>query len=113
MATTAIIDTSTRVIRALTSTPSPALAASESAVVVADGMNLAGGPWKLDVGNNKVAATATEYNNSGYNEVFNATQRAARKTTFKNSFAAVQADATVPATLKTLLTAWLAVEQDR
>jgi hypothetical protein len=57
---TLIIHTSSRVIRKMT-TDAPQLEADESAVNVADGFDLAGGPWKLAADNvTKVAPTDPE-----------------------------------------------------
>jgi len=46
-----IIDTQTRVVRGVTTNPSPDVRPSESVVTMARKIDLAGGPWKLDVDN--------------------------------------------------------------
>lgn len=56
----AILHTASRVIRRLTSDDPPTVAADETAVTVAGGFDLAGGPWKLDAGGSKVAPTQAE-----------------------------------------------------
>lgn len=68
MAQTAIIHTTTRVIRRLTIDPSPVLAADETAIALATDIDLSGGFWKLDAQNDKVAATSDDVSQAGVDD---------------------------------------------
>lgn len=87
MAQTAVIFTTNRVIRRLTTDVSPAIAADETAIALAVDIDLSGGSpgWKLDVSNNKVACTLAEWQAAGMDPSFNATQAAQRLTDYKQS----------------------------
>ena len=68
MATVAIVHTATRVVRRLTRTSPPPLASDESAIVVPDDFDLAGGPWKLDLAGQKQLPTSAEIDVAGIDE---------------------------------------------
>lgn len=91
MAQQVIIHTASRVIRRITTDVSPVVASDETAIVMASPLDIGGGFWKLDVSNNKVAATAAEAQTAGIDENFKTTQRAnllaAYKTALINAIA--------------------------
>ena len=91
MAQLAIIHTSTRVIRRVTVDVAPAVAADETAVAPASTIDLAGGPWKLDGGNNKVAATTVEAQAAGMDPSYTASQAATRQAAYRAAVAALAA----------------------
>jgi hypothetical protein len=74
MANKAIIFDANRVVVGVTTEASPTLPAGFSTVDFNPDFTLAGGPWKLDAQNNKVAATLAEYRATGRDEAYNAQQ---------------------------------------
>jgi hypothetical protein len=105
----AIIHTATRVIRRLTTDASPSIASDETAVVLSAPIDLAGGFWKLDGANAKVAATAAEAQASGVDEAFVNATRAAKIAALTTALQAAVDDALIAGKLKTLLQKWLDV----
>jgi hypothetical protein len=85
MAQKAIIHTSTRVIRRLTTDASPAITSDETVVDLAVDIDLVNGPWKLDLSNVKVQATAQENQDAGQDEAYNATQRSQLVSDFRDA----------------------------
>lgn len=65
MAQKAIIHTATRVIRRLTTNDSPVLSSDETSIEMITPIDLAGGPWKLDIDNTtKLVPTQQEIDDS-------------------------------------------------
>ncbi len=104
MAQTAIIHTPTRVVRRLTTDNVPAVAADETGVVMAVPVDMAGGPWKLDVGNNLVAASVAEAQAAGMDRAFTQAQASLRLTNLLAHLDLMIADATLPARVRTFAT---------
>lgn len=85
MAQKAIIHTTTRVIRGLTTDTNPTLPSGFSAVDLAVDIELSNGPWKLDLSNVKVQATQQEARDAGVDEDYNAQQSAQLVTDFRDA----------------------------
>jgi hypothetical protein len=75
----AIIHTTTRVIKRLTTEDSPSIAADESIISLSQPIDLAGGFWKLDAQNNKVPATEAEVDAADVDETKVAAKRTAAR----------------------------------
>lgn len=102
----AIIHTATRVIRRLTTDPTPDVAADETAVDLrAAVIDLAGGYWKLDAQNNRVPATQADIDAA---DVDPARVEALRRQFMQNYLASVDAiaAATTAGQMLAALQAW-------
>lgn len=94
MAQYAIIHNSNRVIVALTSEEPPNLPADFTAVLLPEPIDLANGPWKLDVDNaTKVQATAEEFQATGRDEAHNQAQFQQVVANLRNAMLALRASA--------------------
>lgn len=123
MAQTAIIFTTNRVVRRITVDPSPPIASDETAIIPAalvDFSAFNGGRVKLDVSNNPVQATAAEWRAAGLDDAFNNATRQALVASLKsditaarNAIQTMNADATVPASVKTAMLALAQVIKDQ
>ena len=80
----AIIHTTTRVIRRLTTDDNPQIADDESIVNLAANIDIGGGFWKLDVTNKKVAAITQEIDDAGVDENRRAASRTQKVIAFNN-----------------------------
>lgn len=83
MAQYAVYENTTRVIRVVTTEEPTGLPSGMSYVLMASPIDLSNGPWKLSAGNDKVQASALEYQNSGFDEAYNAQVAAQNFTDYK------------------------------
>ena len=101
----AIIHTATRVIRRLTTDEPPAVWADETAVALAEKIDLAPEGqtkyWKLDDKNKKIAASNAEIDAAGVDETLEAQKRAAKVAAYKDAVATAAADPLIIGSLKT------------
>lgn len=103
----AIIHTTSRVIRRLTITSPPEHdPATETAVLMNPPIDLAGGWWKLNGGNNKVSATDAEADTAGINEAAARARRIQRRQALLDKLDEIIADGTAPARLRQLCQVW-------
>ena len=100
MANTAILHTATRVIRRVTSDPSPTLAADETAVVLAVPIDLSGALWKLDAGGNKISATVAECRVAGIDDAYERSRRGQKRQALIDALDIVIGDLTATPALK-------------
>ena len=92
----AIIHTTSRVIRRLTTDVSPTILSDESAIdVTVNPINLAGGPWKLSPDNKTlVTPLQADIDSSGIDPVRNGVLAKQKKDTFNAAIDALLADTT-------------------
>lgn len=105
---TAIIDTTTRVIKRLTTDAIPSFdPTTETAVPMITPITL-NGYMVLGIDNVTLAsATQAQVNSAGLNENFNATQLQAKRQALKTAIQNMQSDATVSQTVKTAFMAFI------
>ncbi len=103
MSQKAIIHTATRVIRRLTTDPSPPLALDETAIDLPQPIDIGGGPWKLDMAGQQVKATETEAQAAGLDEAYLAQQRQTRLANLKAALDDALANELMPARMRAVI----------
>ena len=110
MANYAIIHTSTRVIRRLTSVDPPEFNLNETAISVPAEFTLQGAPWKLQPDNiSTVKPTQQEIDDSGVDPDRVALKRKQLMDDYIASIEAIIADLTIPARIRTVFSKLFAI----
>jgi len=109
MSQKAIIETKTRVIRRITTDINPSISTDETVVDLSQDIDLANGPWKLDLADKKVAATTIEAKEAGVDRAYLESEQLRKLAELKQSLQDIEKNVLLPIEVRTFATKYLAL----